>query len=155
MPSPPGTLLRGSQLGGYSQGDATGRAARIADYYLAHYAQTLPGGDAVKAKVRDAIMKYESLAYTTQDCIRNIDRSLENDPRRDPNLAALRRAIARYESAKVMSQEDICIRAAQDMQRDEAARNGTPSAEPTPKEHWDSSSRTSKFNALYGPVTSD
>jgi hypothetical protein len=141
--------------GGYSHGGATARAARIADYYLAHYAQALPGGDAMKTKVRDAIIKFESLAYTTQDCIRYVDRSFANDPRHDPNLAALRAAIARYESVKVMSQEDICIRAAQDMQRDEAVRNGTPRVTPTAKELWDTNFRTSKLNELYGPLTSD
>ena len=141
--------------GGYSHGGATKRAARIADYYLAQYAQALPGGDATKAKVRDAIIKHESLAYTTQDCARRVDRMFEGDPRHDSNLAALRRAIAHYETAKVMTQEDICIRAAQDMQRDEAKRNGTPSVEPQQKEYWDSIFRAAKFNELYDPMTKD
>jgi hypothetical protein len=140
---------------GYSHGGATARASRIADYYLAHYAQTLPGGEAVKTKVRDAIIKFESLAYTTQDCIRYVDRSFANDPRHGPNLAALRAAVARYASAKVMSQEDICIRAAQDMQQDEAVRNGTPQVTPTAKELWDTNFRTAKFNELYGVLTGD
>jgi TPR repeat protein len=141
--------------GGYSHGGATKRAARIADYYLAQYAQALPGGDATKAKVRDAIIKHESLAYTTQDCARRVDKMFENDPRHESNLAALRRAIAHYESAKVMTQEDICVRAAQDMQRDEARRNRTPSVEPQEKEHWDGIFRAAKFNELYGPMTKD
>jgi hypothetical protein len=141
--------------GGYSHGGDTARATRIADYYLAHYAQGLPGGEGVKTKTRDTIVKFESLAYTTQDCVRYIDRSLQNDPRHDPNLAALRGAIARYESIEAMSQEDMCIRAAQDMQRAEAVRNRTPRVTPTPKEYWDTSFRTSKFNELYGPLTTD
>jgi hypothetical protein len=140
--------------GGYSHGGATERAARIADYYLAHYARSLPGGEAVKTKLRDAIIKYESLAYTTQDCIRQVGKSFENDPRHDQNLAALRHAIAKYESVKFMSQEDICIRAVDEMQRAEAAQNRVPHG-PLPKEFWDSDFRTWKFNERYGPLTSD
>ena len=141
--------------GGYSHGGATERAARIAEYYLAHYARTLSGGDAVKTKLRDAIIKYESLAYTTPDCIRHVGRIFENDPHHDKNLAALRQGIAKYESAKVMSPEDICIWAAQDMELAEHARNGTPQVSPRPNDFWDTLFRNSKFNELYGLLTSD
>ena len=136
---------------GYSHGGDTQRAARIADYYLAHHAQRLPGGDEVKRKLRDAIIKYESLAYTTQDCLRYVGRGFENDPRHDRNLAALRRAIAKYESVKVVSPEDTCIRAVQEMQWAEAgAKVGA-----LPRDFWDGTFRTSKFNELYGSLTSD
>jgi TPR repeat protein len=154
----PGPYCAPPPGGGYSHGGATERAARIADYYLAHYAQKLPGGAGVKTKLRDAIIKFESLAYTTQDCIRYVGRALENDPpRHDKNLAALRHAIAKYESVKVMPQEDICIRAVRDMQRAETGmtKPGMVNFGALPKEIWDYTFRTPKFNELYGPLTND
>jgi hypothetical protein len=151
----PGPYCAGVQSRGHSKAGDMAMAARIADYYLEHYAQGLRGEPAVKSKLRDAIIKYESLSYGPKDCIRSIDQSLAGSPRHDPNMAALRTAIAKYEKAGVMSPEDVCIRAAQDMQRDEDRRGGHRHTVPTPKELWDATFRTAKFIERYGHLTED
>jgi hypothetical protein len=151
----PGAYCATPGSGTFSQEGNLTRAARIADYYLVNYANDLPGGSTTKAKVRDAIIKYEGLTYTPEDCIHYLDNELANDPRHDPNLTSFRRAIATYESAKVMSSEDICVRSAQDMQREEDARGGHFHMDPSPKIMWDTAFRTAKFNEVYGTVTND
>jgi hypothetical protein len=150
----PGPYCAGQSRGHSKPGD-TGMAAKIADYYLEHYAQGFTGEPAVKSKLRDAIIKYESLSYAPKDCIHMIDQSLAGSPRHEPNMAALRTAIAKYEKVAVMAPEDICIRAAQDMQRDEDRRGGHRNTTPTPKELWDARFRTAKFFELYGHLTED
>jgi hypothetical protein len=151
----PGPYCGGGQSRGHSKAGDMAMAARIADYYLDHYAQDFRGEPAVKSQLRDAIIKYESLSYGPKDCIRSIDQSLAGTPRHGPNMAALRSAIAKYEKTGVMSPEDVCIRAAQDMQRDEDRRGGHRDVAPTPKELWDASFRTEKFIERYGPLTED
>ena len=151
----PGPYCAGVQSRGHSKAGDMAMAARIADYYLEHYAQSFRGEPAMQSKLRDAIIKYESLSYGPKDCIRSIDQSLAGSPRHDPNMAALRTAIAKYEKVGVMSPEDVCIRAAQDMQRDEDRRGGHRHTVPTPKELWDATFRTAKFIERYGHLTED
>jgi hypothetical protein len=151
----PGPYCGGVQSRGNSKSGDMAMAARIADYYLDHYAQGFSGEPEVKSKLRDAIIKYESLSYGPEDCIRSLDQRLAGSPRHGPNMAALRTAIAKYENAKVMSPEDVCIRAAQDMQRDEDRRGGHSHTVPTSKELWDATFRTAKFIERYGHLTED